>query len=92
MLNNVKPIFYLLDGIHGYMKSLKDAKIKPSGALLGLVALFVAVTILPHAFAQVSYTDVDNPIGPLQVYGWATGMAVAGVLSGVGVWSAVRRH
>ncbi len=41
--------------------------------------------------AQVTYTDTDNPAGPLQMSGWVIGMGVAGALTGVGVWSAIRR-
>jgi hypothetical protein len=40
----------------------------------------------------IAYTDADNPAGPLQGMGWAAGMVIAGVLSGVGVWTAVRKH
>jgi plastocyanin len=42
--------------------------------------------------AQVVYNDSDNPTGPLQSMGWAAGMIIAGVLSGVGIWTAVRRR
>lgn len=42
--------------------------------------------------AQVVYNDSDNPYGPLQSVGWAAGMAVVGIMSGVGVWTAVRRR
>ncbi|MFZ1076208.1 MAG: hypothetical protein WAN47_02120 [Nitrosotalea sp.] len=40
--------------------------------------------------AQVVYSDSDNPTGPLQGMGWGIGMAIVGVMSGVGVWTAVR--
>ncbi|MFZ1077630.1 MAG: plastocyanin/azurin family copper-binding protein [Nitrosotalea sp.] len=42
--------------------------------------------------AQVVYNDSDNPTGPLQGMGWIAGMVIAGVLSGVGIWTAVRRR
>jgi hypothetical protein len=42
--------------------------------------------------AQVVYNDSDNPTGPLQGMGWAAGMVIVGVMSGVGVWTAVRRR
>lgn len=40
---------------------------------------------------QVVYNDSDNPVGPLQGTGWAAGMVIVGVMSGIGVWTAVRR-
>ncbi|HJT10643.1 MAG TPA: plastocyanin/azurin family copper-binding protein [Candidatus Nitrosotalea sp.] len=42
--------------------------------------------------SSVGYTDADNPSGPLQMAGWGAGMAVAAILTGVGVWSSVRRR
>jgi len=42
--------------------------------------------------AQVVYNDSDNPTGPLQSMGWAAGMIIAGVLSGIGIWTAVQRR
>jgi plastocyanin len=44
------------------------------------------------ASAQVVYNDSDNPYGPLQSMGWAVGMAVVGIMIGIGIWSAVRRR
>jgi len=40
----------------------------------------------------ISYTDADNPHGPLQSIGWGAGFAIVGIMSGIGVWSAVRKH
>ena len=40
----------------------------------------------------VGYTDTDNPVGPLQSVAWGVGLAVMGIMTGVGVWSAVRKH
>jgi len=40
----------------------------------------------------VTYNDSDNPYGPLSGMAWAAGLAVAAVLSGIGVWTAVRRR
>lgn len=40
----------------------------------------------------MGYTDADNPIGPLQSLGWTAGLAAAGVVTGIGIWSAVRRR
>jgi hypothetical protein len=39
---------------------------------------------------QVVYSDSDNPYGPLQVMGWTAGISIMGVMSGVGIWTAVR--
>jgi hypothetical protein len=68
------------------MKSSKQA-----GILLVALALLAISATLPGAFAQVTYTDSDNPTGPLQMYGWSTGMAVAAALAGVGVWTTIKR-
>ena len=73
------------------MKTARQFKLKQASTLFGVLILLAVVTILPHAFA-ITYTDADNPAGPLQGLGWAAGLAVAGVLSGVGVWTAVRRR
>jgi len=50
------------------------------------------VAILPQAFAQTEYTDINNPTGPLMSIAWTAGMVVAGVSTGIGVWAAVRKH
>jgi len=71
------------------MEIPKDSKLKSACTLLGVLGLLVIVGIFPHAFA-ITYTDADNPAGPLQMMGWAAGFAVAGVLSGVGIWTSVR--
>ncbi len=42
--------------------------------------------------ASLVYSDSDNPTGPLQMAGWGAGMAVAAILTGIGVWSSVRRR
>lgn len=59
---------------------------------LGIVLMATVGAMIPHASAQASYTDADNPSGPLQVVGWAAGIATFGVMSGIGVWTAVRRR
>ncbi|HJT09202.1 MAG TPA: hypothetical protein VJ771_00280 [Candidatus Nitrosotalea sp.] len=71
------------------MENLKGSK--QVGVLLGILALVAISAILPNAFAQVTYTDSDNPHGPLQMYGWSAGIAVAAALAGVGVWTAIKR-
>lgn len=40
----------------------------------------------------IGYTDQDSPYGPLQMPAWGAGLAIAAVMSGIGVWSAVRRR
>lgn len=63
---------------------------------LSVLALVAIVAIAPHAFAQqgggIQYTDSDNPAGPLQGMAWGAGLAIVGVMSGIGVWTAVRRR
>ncbi|MDE1763823.1 MAG: hypothetical protein KGH88_06230 [Thaumarchaeota archaeon] len=73
------------------MKTGENSKTRHTSMLLGVLVLLAVVTVFPHAFAQVSYTSADNPHGPLQVYGWTTGMAVAAALTGVGVWTTIKR-
>ncbi|MDE1765052.1 MAG: hypothetical protein KGI27_02135 [Thaumarchaeota archaeon] len=73
------------------MKTGESTKTRQTSMLLGALVLLAVVTILPHAFAQVSYTNADNPHGPLQMYGWTTGMAVAAALTGVGIWTTIKR-
>lgn len=42
--------------------------------------------------AGISYNDSNNPYGPLSGMAWAAGLAIAGVMSGIGIWTAVRKH
>ena len=42
--------------------------------------------------ASVGYSDADNPTGPLQMTGWGAGMAVVAIMTGIGIWSSVRRR
>ncbi|MGB9002949.1 MAG: plastocyanin/azurin family copper-binding protein [Nitrosotalea sp.] len=48
--------------------------------------------VQPSETSQVVYNDSDNPSGPFQSMGWVAGMIIAGVLSGLGIWTAVRRR
>jgi len=68
-----------------------SSKTKPMGILFGVLALIAVVTIVPHAFA-ITYTAANDPHGPMASMGWAAGMGIAGVMSGVGIWIAVKRH
>jgi hypothetical protein len=58
---------------------------------IGLFVIGISPIFSGIAFA-ITYTDADNPSGPLQVTGWVAGLAVAAALSGMGVWTAVRRR
>ncbi len=40
--------------------------------------------------ASLGYSDSDDPSGPLQMTGWGVGIAIAAILSGIGIWSSVR--
>jgi plastocyanin len=46
----------------------------------------------PPVSTGATYNDSDNPYGPLSGMAWAAGLAIAAVLSGIGVWTAVRRR
>lgn len=72
------------------MNALTNNKANPTGILFSVLALIVVVTIAPHAFA-ITFTDADNPHDPMASMGWPAGMAVAAAMSGVGVWTAVKR-
>lgn len=49
-------------------------------------------TTITSPGASVGYSDADNPTGPLQMTGWGAGMAVVAIMTGIGVWSSVRRR
>ena len=73
-----------------------------TGVLLGILALAAIGTFAQHAFAQqdehaqvvqqLGMTTSNDPSGPLQSMGWTAGMAVAAVMAGIGVFTAVRSH
>ncbi|MHB9161660.1 MAG: hypothetical protein ACYC6W_12365 [Nitrosotalea sp.] len=69
------------------MKTPTD-KTKSMTALFGMLSLIVVVTIAPHAFAL---TTADDPHGPLESIGWVAAITVAGVISGVGVLTTIKR-
>ena len=62
----------------------------PTTILFSLLALIAVVTIAPHAFA-VTFTDANDPHGPMASMVWVAGMTIAGVMSGIGVFTAVKR-
>lgn len=74
------------------MSALNTSKVKQARMLLGVLVLLAVVTIVPQAFAQVSYTNSDNPHGPLEFVTWGAGMGVAGIMVGFGVYTAIRGH
>lgn len=83
-------------------KPLQSMKItlesKQSSVILGVLALVVIVTFAPHVFAQQNGIPLGPPYGspgyvdPNAVYGWSAGIAIAACMSGVGIWSAIRKH
>ena len=68
------------------MKTLAN-KTKSLSPLLGLLALVVVFTIAPHAFAL---TTADDPHGPLESIAWTAAIAVAGVMSGIGILTTIK--
>lgn len=60
--------------------------------LLAIVIFVIgfAPTLSDIAFAQ-TYTDADNPHGPMQVYAWSGMAAVAAIMSGVGIMTIFRK-
>ena len=73
-------------------------KSKQTSAILGVLALVAIVTFSPHAFAQQNGVPLGPPYGspgyvdPNAVYAWSAGIAIVGIMSGVGIWSAVQKH
>lgn len=74
------------------MESNQKSQAKQLVMLFGVLVMVSIVAILPQAFAQTEYTDINNPTGPLMSIAWTAGMVVAGVSTGIGVWAAVRKH
>ena len=62
-----------------------------TGLFVGALVLLAIASIAPSAFA-ITYTDADNPKGPLSGITWGVGLGVAGLLAGVGVFTTRRRH
>lgn len=77
-------------------------KSKQTSAILGVLTLVAIATVAPHAFAQQNGIPLgqsygSNPVPPpatvdATMAGWATMLAVVGVTSGIGVYTAVRKH
>ncbi|MGI0007625.1 MAG: hypothetical protein ACREAR_06475 [Nitrosotalea sp.] len=65
-------------------------KAKPMGIPLVMLAMIVVVTITPHAFAT-TFTDANNPHGPLEPVAWGAAFAVIGIMSGVGILTTIQR-
>lgn len=58
---------------------------------VGVIVLLAIASVAPNVFA-ITYTDADNPVGPLQGITWGVGLGVAGLLAGVGIFTTKRRH
>ena len=41
---------------------------------------------------SIEYTDSNNPTGPLEPVAYGSGFAVVAIMSGIGIWAAVRKH
>ena len=73
-------------------------KSKQTSAILGVLTLVAIVAFVPHAFAQQNGIALGPPYGspgyvdPNAVYAWSAGIVVVAVMSGVGIWTAVRKH
>ena len=82
-------------------------KSKQTGILLSILTFVAVATVFPHALAQgpsssgqgqqggiplgSPYGQQSNP-DPNVVYAWSAGIAVAAIMSGIGVWTAVRKQ
>lgn len=78
------------------MKVTMQEKSLAMVSLFGFLIIASVVSLTPNAFAQQSnnvlgLTPQDDPHGPLQPIAWGVGLAVAGLMTGVGVFTAVRR-
>ena len=58
---------------------------------VGVLVLLAFASVAPNAFA-ITYTDTDNPHGPLQGITWGVGLGIAGLLAGLGVFTTRKRH
>lgn len=58
---------------------------------VGVIVLLAIASVAPNVFA-ITYTDADNPTGPLQGITWGVGLGVAGLVAGVGIFTTKRRH
>lgn len=75
---------------------------KQTGTILAVLTLVAITTIAPHAFAQQNGIPLGQSYGSNPVpqpasmdaamAAWAAMIAIVGVMSGVGVYTAVRKH
>jgi hypothetical protein len=79
--------------------NLDILKSKQTSAVLGLLILVAIVAIAPHAFAQQQGIPLGGPYGTPQpspdqgmVLGVTVGLATAAAVSGIGIWTAVRKR
>lgn len=54
-----------------------------------IVAIGLGPTLSSVAFAL---TEADDPHGPMEIYAWGAGIAVAGVMAGAGIFTTVRKR
>ena len=58
--------------------------------VLMIFAVGLVSTLSGVAFAQ-TYTDADNPSGPMAVFAWSAMAIVAGIMSGVGIFTIFKK-
>ena len=60
--------------------------------LLAIMIFVIGIcpTFSGAAFAQ-TYTDADNPHGPLPIYAWVSGAIIVGIVTGGGIVTIVRK-
>ena len=77
---------------HAFAQQNPAGQGQQNGIPLGSSYSGSGTSAAPSGGSSMAYTDANNPYGPMAAMGWAAGLAIAGVLTGVGVWSAVRKH
>ena len=58
--------------------------------VLMICVIGIVPTISGAAFAQ-TYTDADNPSGPMVVSAWSAMAIVVGIMSGVGIFTIFKK-
>ncbi len=72
------------------MNTLTSCKAGVIG-ILDAVLMVIIFMRSPRAFAM-TYTDVNNTHESITVWGWIVAMIIAGLLSGVGFFTTIRRR
>lgn len=78
-----------------YAVNVKENMYKKANYNIWLLAIVIFVmglapTLSGAAFAQ-TYTDADNPHGPMQVYAWGGMAAITAIMSGAGIVTIFRK-